>query len=446
MNATVELSGLSLESAEIGPDDMRAEDAIGEVVDNPIHSKQFDDMQRILTSYAAIVDRGYVCRGDMQQIEDLAIDYPLLARLFCRYPINSFTEDPSRVNYEVSNEGFVRTAYDAIVKAFKEVIAFLLESFKRLWKFLTDNAQRTAAVDDMAARLTAIQRYISEVDKVMSTGPLTTEYRAVLRRGFDTEHHNLSKKWNGFKQLLLTEPAKGGEYLDVISGVIKTKIPPFVESVDQFLTNLSTARTETDVMSAIARMELVDMNSAALTKCVSEMGYNFRGAKTDPKVTNFQGMANHMRNSFRSWGNDRNAILDRSSFQRWVLETTVTPWAKNLNETIAWSTGRTGPILKRLGEFTGDKLEPGMEQVYIDKLVPFIMSLTSILQGFTALEQSMGMLVTTRDNVVIAISKAALNVAKNVDGYVVKNKARLPVVDTAVIWKYRKSMVNEFKL
>lgn len=201
MNA-LSLTQLSFESAESDEEvvSVHPESALATDIKIPTENTEFEELQTVLEVYTTVVERGSVCRDDLNRVKGLSVKYPVLARLFDRYPIGTFTAEPSGVNYEVSTESFIKTAYAAVVAAFKAVIRFIVETFKTFWKFLTDNRTRTTAVDNLDTRLKAIQAYLVKVDEVAGTSRVSTEYTAWMRRGRNTALHNLNKKWNGFLQ------------------------------------------------------------------------------------------------------------------------------------------------------------------------------------------------------------------------------------------------------
>lgn len=443
MNASIALDNLSFESGEVFNDEILAKDAVDTDLMSPVHEEPFNNMLTVFDTYSSIVDRRYVCRGDMERIKGLAPQYPALNELVEQYPVNSFTLEPSKVNYDVSLEGFARTAYEAVVKALRDILDFIIKSFKRLWQFMRSDTQRTQAVDDVAGQLVAIQNYILEVDKIASSTRFSAEFQRVKEGAFKSEAHNLYK-WNNLKNNFMVDPAASRAIFNTINDVLRAKTPPFVDAVSAFLTALTEAESESEINTAIAQMELLDMTSAQLTTLTAQQGYSTRGTQINPKMTNFQSMSSFMLNTLRSAENDRTQA-NIADFSKAIVTFTVDEWSGAMNETIAFNQSKVDPILKRLESFNEGSLKPGLEDVYIQKLTPFFTSLTSILQGFTALENAMGMLTANRNNVTIAISKAALNIVKSMDKFVMSKKDELTLAEQSVIARHRKALNSKFK-
>jgi len=443
MNVSIALDNLSFESGEAFSDEIGAKSAVDTDLLNPVHDQEYGNMVTVFDAYSTIVDRKYICRGDMERVKALTPLYPALNDLVDQYPINSFTLEPSRVNYDVSMEGFTRTAFEAVVKALRQILDFVVKSFKRLWQFIQSDTQRTQAVDDVGGKLIAIQNYIIETDKVVSGTRMAGDFKKVKDGAFKSEAHN-AYKWNGLKQSFLQAPEQHHEAFKTIIGVLTLKVSPFVEGVDAFLKELIVAQTAADIDLAIAKIELVDMTSGALTRLVTEAGYSTKSVQVNSKMTNFQSMSGFLLNSYRSAENSRPPI-DEAAFTKTIVTGRVDDWSSDLNGLINSSTARITPTLDRIKSFDETKLPASLQDVYVNKLAPFFMSLTSILQGFTALENSLGMLVANRNNVTIAVSKAALNVAKTMDRYVTDKKEDFTLSEQAVLWKYRKALNGKFQ-
>jgi len=443
MGANFDLGLLSFESAEVpGNEEIRADAAVGDEVANPIHSKEFDDMQTVFDTYETITTRRYICRDDMLKIKELAGSYPSLEKLLKKFPVNSFSQEPSRINYDVSTESFIKSAYTAVVKALKDILTFIGESLRKFWDFLTKTGQQTAAVDGMEGKLRAIQTYLKEVDAIMVNTKVAEDYRKTRDAAMTNQYHNLTKRWTKFRQLHLETPGKFLEDLNALAGVITTKLPPYIDAVDTFLTEASKAETEQDIENAIAKIELFDMGSQQLLLLATRMGYSARD-KLGNGVTPFQAQAGAIRGTYRGLINERCAI-DREKYNTALTAYEISAWREGIENTMSYVKGRVEPTLKKIDGFNADNLKQGLEDAYMNRLVPSFKALTSILAGFTAVEQSMGLLTHNRNNVSLGIAKAALEVAKKIDQMVVANKSSLTIAEQNIIWRQRSALSASF--
>jgi len=440
------LDQLTLESAApvLGDEPIRAEAALANEEPNPTLNKEYEDLLHFTDVYGRIVSRGSVCREDIESIAGYVEDYPALRKLLERYPVNSFTAEPSRVNLEVSTESFIKTAFTAVVNALKDVIRFIINVFKSIWDFLTQNRARTQAVDDIAEKLTAIQTYLQESAVVMSETSLAEDYSAWMRRTYDTQIHNLNKTWDELKNMSALDQPRVRGYLDKLASTVIAKLPPFADGLEQFLSDLKDARSQQELKTAILKMNLVDMTSSALTTLASDLGFNPTKIKKDPRITNFQAQAIWVRNALRSWNNERSATVTRENINDLIFRTDVQPWAQVLDNAMNLTKKRVDSAMKGIMAFNEREVDPSLKQTAVDELTPFLTALSSIIQGLAICQQCIGMLVTARDNATIAICRAALAAAKSSDGYIMKNKDKLSIGQMTIIRRHRTALQASF--
>lgn len=439
------LDSLCLESGEVDfTKEVDPEDGVGETLNNPIFNNDFENVEKVFDTYKNIVGRGYVCREDMERVAHLRGEFKPLDRLFQKYPINSFSVEPSQINLDISTESIIKTAYKVVVKVLKDFIEFIINTFKSLWKYLTTSKVRTQAVDDLDSKLRAIQTYIEQADLIFNQTDFYSRYGEARNRSFEVQRHNLEKKWNQFRYLVITDGDRLKDIYSKLAGVLKTKTPPLVDAIETFINEISAATDEQGIMNAIAKMELFDMMSGDLVSVAADMGYSVNRVKVNPKITKFHSMALHVLGTFRGWQNER-LNLSSEMFTKLVLETRVDSWSKELSEAISWTSGKIEPVLDKLKKFDESKLPDGMEAVYSTHLAPFIVALSSTLEGVMLIERSIAMLVTVRDNTIIDVCSGALNVAKDIDKFYEKNKNYLSISQSTSISRYRKALTATFK-
>lgn len=438
MTGSVTLNDLSFESNEVLVADVDPNEAYVDLSDisNP---DQLEQAQKLLDIYSTIINRGKVCRDDIERVESLAAEFPTVQKLLKRYPINSFTREPSMTNYEVSNESFVKTAYEAVVRALGQILRFFVEGMKRLWNFITQNAQRTAAVDDLKNRLHDLQKFIVDVDRVMAESEVAGDYTKARNAIFESERHNLSKSWNRFRQFVIEDETAALGMLSSISGTLRDQLPQFTQGVEDFLVEITNAASDTDIKTAVVRMELFSVTAGPLVALAHGLGWRPGSVRIADDMTPFQATTSYIRSTLRSWGNQRQE-MSAASFTAAVAGMKNLAWSPIVNDLIGSSRARTERLMTKIKDFNPGSLKPGMEDAYANILTPFFKALLSILQGYMTLENCMGDLIANRDNATIAVSKSTLVVVKELDKYVKKNQDRITVFGRTVIAAQRRNV------
>lgn len=445
----IDFDQLSLESL-FSPDDdeLKPESAFIDTIPNPVHGKLFDDLDNVLGTYRQISENGYVCRDDVLKVEPLRGEYPALESLFNRFPVGSFSTEPSLINYEVSNEGFARAAYDAVVRTLKQIIEYIVKVLKGMWRFLVQAITRTKAVDGFDSALRSLQAYILEVEAELVNGPKASQYAEESKRIKDVEYHNLNKRWNGLTNEIIFNRDGCQEYLDVINGVLNENVPPFIDAVGLFLDEIEAARTEADVEKAILKLELhslADKNSDRLTVLASKLGYRYNSQGRNPRVTAFQTKCQYLVGHLRTLSNNHQVQLPRDQFMETLLNLSITPWGVGVEKTTKLIDERVMKVQPRLEKFDVGNLQPGLEKIYSQRLAPFMIAISSILQGISSLEQALGMLVVGRDNAIIAYAKTALRIVKGIDNFFKKYERELTLKEKIVRKRHKDAVAMDLK-
>lgn len=437
---TVFLDDISLESGEIIADTELFEQT-RVVPDNPLYTQDHGDMDLIFGAYSGIVNRGVVCRDDIQKIQHLAEKFPGLKKLLQKYPVGSFTQEPSSINYSVSTEGFISTAYNAVVKVLKDILNFIIRSFKRLWEFLNGNERRTVAIDNLKDRVEVIQDYLLNVDRIADTLPFAEEYRKVRSGAVQNTLNNLNKGWREIHTFFIEKPTERNTALDAITGALKVTIPPFIQAVDDFMSDLGKAETEVDVLDAIKTLRRMNLTNGSLTALATSYGYSKNNIQIVSRMTAFQSVTNYIQGYMKSLG-ARHGQLSKEKYAELMLSMQIDDWSKEIVDTIKWSSAKTGPVLDRLANFSESSLKPGLESVYTVHLSSFFNTITSTVQAFTELENSLSQLVEARNDATVKIAEGALSTVKIVDKFIIANKGKINVTANVYIAK-RRDMVRK---
>lgn len=441
------MSTVFLEEASFESDEVIADAELFEqtrvVPDNPLYTQDYNDMDLVFASYSGILNRGVVCRDDIQKVQHLADKYPSLKKLLQKYPVGSFTADPSSINYAVSTEGFVSTAYNAVVKVLRDILNFIVRSFKRLWEFLNGNERRTIAIDNLADRVMAVQDYLLNVDKAINGLGITDEYRKVRQGAIANSLQNLNKGWREIHTFFIEKPEDRNKALDAITGALKVTIPPFIHAVDEFMNDLVKAETEVDIREAIETLKLLNLGNSNLTDLATTYGYSKRDIRVDSRMSDFQSVTNYIQGYMKSLAS-RHGQLSKEKYSELILNMQIDEWSKEIIETIKWSSAKTGPVLDRLANFSDSALKPGLQDSYAIHLTSFFGNITSTVQAFTELENALAQLVEARNEATLKIAKGGLETAKIIDKFLTANKGKLNISAANYINKYRENLRKLF--
>lgn len=441
MNAVTSLSTFSIESAEVDFNErVDAEVGFRDQIENPIFTKEYEDAERVFSTFKRINERGFVCRADISGVADLAESYPAIKRMLARYPLNSFTEEPSRVNFEVSNESVIRSVLTALKEAFFRIVKFLRESLTRVWDNLINGKKRTVEVDKIGPRVDAMQRYIVEVDKIMSESKVGEDYGKWQRRNIKSAADNLSKNWNALKHVVTTDQVRSKELVGVFVDALVLRTVPMAIMIEEFLTDLSGAKTPGDVAAAVTKAQMFNMTTGTLAALANQWGWK-SNMRTDPRLTPFKSMVSYIAGTFRSQSNNR-VDLDPAALTAMMGELRIEQWG-DLVPDLSQSRKRLEASLHQLQSYDMDKhLDPGLEAHYTAIVLPFINQVSVNVSALNDLQATASMIITTRDVAMVDVANACLGVVKGMDSFVSKNRAEVSPASMVAITRYKAAITQ----
>lgn len=442
MSAVVSLADYTIESADV---DFKAavdpEAAFKDQLSNPIFGQDYEQAELIFNTFRRIKERGAVCRSDIEPVSHLVESYPSLKRLMARYPLGSYTEELSRTNYEVSTEGFVRSVLIALKEAFFRVVKYLRESLTKVWDNLTSGRKRTLEVDKIGPRVMAMQRYVMEVDGLMVESPVADEWRKWQRRNLDTAGSNLSKNWNALKHEVLVAPELCKANVAVMVDTLVLRTVPMAMMIQDLMKDLTEATSGPDVGAAVAKAQMFDVATPALTTMVAHQGWRRGAVRTDPRLTTFKSMSGFMAGVLRSKSNSRQE-LKNEEFTALAASLTIDSW-QELVPDLTSSRKLLESSLKKLQEFDVDKhLDPGLEQFYTVLVMPLIAQISVNVSALTELQAAASLFISTRDQAMLDVANSVLGVVKGMDAYISKNRDKLPTNIMVIVGRLKSNIAN----
>lgn len=441
MNAVTSLNTLSIESAEVDFNErVDTEAGFRDQIANPIFSKEYEEAELVFSTFQRINERGFVCRTDIEPVSHLAETYPAIKRMLVRYPLNSFTEEPSRVNFEVSNESIVRTVLVALKEAFFKIVKFLRESLTRVWDNLMSGKKRTVEVDKIGPRVDAMQRYVVEVDKLMNESKVAEDWGKWQRRSVKSAADSISKNWNALKHVTVTDQIRSKELVGTFVDTLILRTVPMAIMIEQFLVELSAARTPGDIATAVTKAQMFDMTTPALASLANQWGWK-SNMRTDPRLTPFKSIVSYIAGTFRSQSNNR-VDLDAPVLTAMMAELRVETWG-DLVPDLTQNRKRLETSLRQLQTFDMDKhLDPGLEAHYTGIVIPFINQVSVNVSALNDLQATASMIIGARDQAMLDVANACLCVVKGMDAFVGKNRASVSPATMVAITRYKAAVVQ----
>ena len=110
-------------------------------------------MESILNVANGILDAGAISRSDAQALRQMTASLEGFQDTFTNMPMASFTELPSKVNYDASMESVLSTVGRKIVEIIKAIIKWVKEKAKAIVGFFRDNRMKAKKTEEASKKV-----------------------------------------------------------------------------------------------------------------------------------------------------------------------------------------------------------------------------------------------------------------------------------------------------
>ena len=444
MSLTLSFESLSLEGDELEVGDV--EGHFDNTLKNPLTQEDYLDCVNVVETWKGVNERGYITRQDVTRLYEMKEKFPHLETFFVRHPLGSFTTEPSHVNYEESNEGFLSTIATALIKAIRATIDWIIEKAQALWNWFTGTTVRSNKVEEVAKNLLALQGYLQEVIPLLEKGNQAEKFKLHYKRALDTQLHNVNKTWNALADKINKSEGEYAGQIQDICLVLSSQVPGFIDDVQTLLDMLSVAETESQVEQAVQANTIargkVSTNSVA--QLALKFGYNPNTIKRQQGVTDWQAKCQVVLGHYRGLSNDKRVDIPEANFRGVLLNTRISNWSDYMKDTERALGSKIPDMIKKLRGFDPSKMNPNLDAAYRRHLINYLPALVSTLQGFSHLQEAVGLVANVRDASTVAVAKAALALVQSADKFVTENFDSLTLSEQAIRKKHKSAVHASF--
>lgn len=139
-------------------------------------------LEQLTSFYRELHHGGHVGRSDAAMLKGVSISTESMQSFFNRHPLNSFTETPSKVNYQATCEGLGSAIVDTLIRLIKRVWEMVKTFATALFRLLTGRKAQDAKAD--ALDKTVNQRYSNDLVGQLSPEKLNQLSEQLGKPGF----------------------------------------------------------------------------------------------------------------------------------------------------------------------------------------------------------------------------------------------------------------------
>jgi hypothetical protein len=223
-------------------------------------------MESILNIANEIQGAGAISRADAITLRQMTTSLEGFQDLFATMPMNSFTEMPSKVNFDASMEGIFGDIGRKIVEFVKAIVKWLRERAKAFIGFFRSNRVKVKQTEEAAkkvddaleASVKAMKATSSEIDEILASGLFTASANAQAADNISKTAESLRAQRAQFDELRrkLGEKNVGGWANGVKA---RTQASSFQLDVPMLATSLAYGSRSGGVAHAVLSLQLIAM-------------------------------------------------------------------------------------------------------------------------------------------------------------------------------------------
>lgn len=366
--------------------------------DSPWTDGTLDTLDKIITLHDVIVSRKKVCRNDAQLIEELSTENSILAYHTTRYPKAFYTEELSGTLYNET----VLSLESSVVKSVSDTLTTITRfigdhgrSAVGYIKEIFDEDTRTnASIVKVVNMVDYLDKTIAILDKSTVGKKLSRDIRGIKATIFE----NYTSKWNGLKDAIANPSRDFSTLSEAIAIPIIEIYPKTMEVLSQLMEGLSGAKTQEEVDRVLKGYKAPDIDIAKLNRWVAKHIPGNRMEKVEGVVTDLQVTAMSVRSHIKALENNRatrpsfkaDDVLDSMSKTEWVTTKVVAEGILKKAESVAVNQEKLSAEITRLAKSTVVDANLGQQTL------PVVLELLSIVRGFGALIDAIGILTVVK--------------------------------------------------
>lgn len=366
--------------------------------DSPWTDGTLDGLNRVVDLHKLISERKSVCRSDAAMIEDLSTENSILAYHSSRYPKAFYTEDLSTTLYRET----ILSLESSVVKSVSDTLGTITRfignhgksAVAHISEIFDEDARTNANIIKVVSMVDYLEKTISILEKSAVGRKMARDIKEIQSVLFD----KYTSKWNGLKDAIANPSKDFSTLSEAIAIPIIEVYPKTMDVLNDLMRGLGNAKTQDEVAAVIKGYKVPEVDISKLKRWTSKHISGNRMEKVEGVVTEFQAVAMSVRSHIKALENNRSAkpsfkadtVLDAMSKTEWVTTKVVAEGILKKAEGVASDQDRLSNEIAKLAQSTIVDANLGQQTL------PVVLELLSIVRGFGALIDAIGILTVVK--------------------------------------------------
>lgn len=387
-------------------------------------------LDRLVDLRDRVVSRGSVCRQDALDMAVLSNEHQSVKNHLLQIPAGMYTECLSTINLKETVLTLESAVSKSVLSTIGDVSQYISTRASSAIQYISDIFDDEVIANKNALRVMVLVEYATTVTAIIEATKLKGAVKDALNKAVD----ELANEWSDLKNLVNDPKADLDTLVGGLSNPVINHYPDLLKAVISLLEALDKSKTPEELTKALKTVRLPTIGYGALTEWMKRRYPSTRYAKV-PGATAFQVVGIHVRDLFKQMSVDRkdgfkikgDGLLKAGEYIPRMTSMVATERAlKSAQSTTERYTGD----LSRLGKVAQQLV---LNDSYESTAMPVILEILSLVRGFTALEETLGILALARRELIGSYMQAMSKVSSDLHALVSANAGSFTVTQVKQI-------------
>lgn len=413
------------------------------------HLKDFDLVSEVVTGMHR---RRGVCKADVASLEALRKNHSELDSFLTDTPLNMYTVESTAVMFEESLENFVSTAANTLWDLLVRLAKYIWSIIKAVWDKLFGKMTITRKVDAKLSAFTAIRRYIAVGVSIIDEMGGESAIRSVRNR----QLQNVDRTHRKFHQAYLDNIKEYDELIQVMTSSLFHGMDILNTEVSNLVRQLKAAKTASDVETLSSRYDKVIADDVAfigisgnVERVLSRIPTaNFNHAPSNAWSPRTAKLFTKLSTLAISLDNDNVDGFNPALFDK-ILSSNFDAFTPIDSKTLSIVTSSIPSLMKDIQQFSNNLnnvsiANPEVSAAFSSSnLSNIISSYQRRITGISNLFNRLSDMLSVRNEVINTIVTAALDEARILDKWLIKNQKNISIQNN-VRWQKNRTHLHDY--
>lgn len=394
-----ELEHLSNENSLVEETTLKARDSLK---NSPYSDGTIDTLARLVELRSRIKDRGTICRADVNDLAELSSENSVLSNHLRRYPVSFYSESLSTILYDETMVSIENSVVKSMSDTLSTITRFIGNHGGSAIDYIKEVFDEDARTNASIAKVNILVEYITKTRAILESSGIARKISSDLKYVDESLYDEYTSKWNGLKSAMSSSDKEMNWLSESIALPVIDAYPKTMAAATELIEGLSKTKTSADVDKLIKNYSKPNINITRLKKWVSKHIQLNKVVRTEGVMSEFQSLAMTVRSHIKSLQNNRTDkppfkfkdTLATMSGMEWVTTKVVSEDILKRAEEVSKS---QSDISNKMDRLTKDLV---LDESLGHAALPIVLELLSIVRGFGALVDSIGIITLVKRELV----------------------------------------------